>query len=81
MEFDTQSAVERERCLPVTVPSVDGSESLATSELGFVAFVVRPLYTALVAAVPSLASCITRMDKSEAAWRRLLPPPRDGAAR
>lgn len=68
-EFEAQAASERAAGLPITVPLADGDEAKARMELGFLQFVVRPLYGTLERIAPAVgARCLRHIEANRAMW-------------
>jgi hypothetical protein len=68
-EFEAQAAQERAQGLPVTVPLADGDAAKARMELGFIQFVVQPLYVTLERIAPAVgARCLRRIDANRQMW-------------
>jgi hypothetical protein len=78
-EFEAQAAREARLGLPVTVPLAATPAAKATLELGFIQFVVRPLYETLARVVPPLGECLPLIDANADAWRAIAAGG-DGAA-
>lgn len=70
-EFGWQAQAERAAGVSVTVLDAGTALGTATMEIGFVMFIVRPLFVALARAVPELAALVNRVDASVAMWSAL----------
>ena len=71
-EFAAQAAAERAAGLPVTVMLADGDAAKARMEIGFLDYVVRPLYATLARISPGMGGyCVSRIDANRAAWAAL----------
>lgn len=77
-----QAAVEREAGLKVTVMLPSATQSKAALEIGFITYVVKPLFQSLVAIAPDLGVFVERIDASLAMWNAhqlaTAPPPGAG---
>eukprot|EP00002_Diphylleia_rotans_P022144 TRINITY_DN4337_c0_g1_i3.p1 TRINITY_DN4337_c0_g1~~TRINITY_DN4337_c0_g1_i3.p1 ORF type:complete len:1502 (-),score=336.03 TRINITY_DN4337_c0_g1_i3:3170-7675(-) len=72
-EFFAQTQKEKELQLPVTpFMVIEDDFTLAKNEVGFIDFVVRPLWEALAGFLPDLRVCIDFMDANKAAWQRIM---------
>ena len=72
-EFEAQAARERAAGLPVTVMLAASSEAKAKLELGFLDFVVTPLFVTLASIVPRLGNkCLKLIALNKAAWTERL---------
>jgi hypothetical protein len=75
-EFANQAALERAASLPVTVmlpQSADDAAGKARMELGFLTFVVTPLYETFAKIAPSLgAKCLARIEANRTMWADII---------
>jgi hypothetical protein len=72
-EFARQAALERAASLPVTVMLADTDSEKAKMECGFIDFVVKPLFVALVGVAPTLgARCLGLIKRNREAWSQLI---------
>ena len=67
-EFEAQAERERDAGLPVSVLVVPTPAARAGLETGFITFVVRPLFSGLVALLPDTSLLLDRIDRSLAMW-------------
>ena len=68
-EFEAQAARERAAGLPVSVMLAATDEAKSKLELGFLEYVVQPLYVTLAAVVPRLGDkCLKLIAANKAAW-------------
>jgi len=71
-EFEAQAEQERQAGLPVTVMLAADDAGKAKLELGFLEYVVRPLYVSLAQCVPKLGDkCLRLIDTNKAEWQSL----------
>lgn len=71
-EFAAQAEREREAGMPITVMLASDDVAKAKLEIGFIDYVVRPLYATLARVSPGMgAYCLTRIDANRAAWAAL----------
>jgi hypothetical protein len=71
-EFAAQAERERAAGMPVTVMLASDDVAKAKLEIGFIDYVVRPLYATLARVSPGMgAYCLTRIDANRAAWAAL----------
>ena len=68
-EFAAQADAERAARLPVTVMEAADEVQKSKMELGFLDFVVRPLFAKLVDMEPTLSECLTRIDANRSMWQ------------
>ena len=74
-EFEAQAEQERQAGLPVTVMLASDDVAKAKLELGFLEYVVRPLYVTLAAVAPRLGEkCLRLIDANKLAWQALINP-------
>jgi class 3 adenylate cyclase len=74
-EFEAQAEQERQAGLPVTVMLATDDVAKAKLELGFLEYVVRPLYVTLAAVAPRLGEkCLRLIDANKVAWQALISP-------
>ena len=74
-EFEAQAEQERQAGLPVTVMLASDDVAKAKLELGFLEYVVRPLYVTLAAVAPRLGEkCLKLIDANKVAWQALISP-------
>ena len=71
-EFAAQADAERAACLPVTVMEAADELQKARMELGFLDFVVRPLFAKLVDVEPTLRDCLARIDANRRMWSAIV---------
>ena len=72
-EFEAQAVRERAAGLPVTVMLAASAEAKAKLELGFLDFVVTPLFVTLASIVPRLGNrCLKLIALNKAAWTERL---------
>ena len=72
-EFEAQAAVERAAALPVSVPVADTIVGKAELEVGFINYVVRPLFDTLLLIAPVVGPhCLQLMDVNRAQWAQLI---------
>jgi hypothetical protein len=75
-EFANQAVLERAASLPVTVmlpQSADDAAGKAKMELGFLNFVVAPLYDTFAKIAPSLgAKCLVRIGANRDMWTDII---------
>jgi hypothetical protein len=72
-EFEGQAKLEREASLPITVMQAVDDEQKSKMEIGFISFVVRPLYQTLAKIAPALgARCLELVDANKAAWAEVM---------
>jgi hypothetical protein len=58
--------------MPITVMLASDDVAKAKLEIGFIDYVVRPLYATLARVSPGMgAYCLTRIDANRAAWAAL----------
>lgn len=68
-EFEAQAARERVAGLPVTVMLATTDEAKAKLELGFLEFVVAPLFVTLASVAPRLGDkCLRLIGHNKTAW-------------
>ncbi len=79
-EFTAQAERERAAGLPVTVMLAPDALAQAKMELGFIDYVVRPLYVQLAALLPDLGHCLALIDMNRARWEGIVAAPRSQAA-
>jgi hypothetical protein len=73
VEFARQAERERAEGLPVTVPVANDENSKSRMELGFIDYVVRPLYLTLAVVAPGLGPrCLAAIESNRAAWSELI---------
>ena len=73
IEFAHQAERERAEGLPVTVPVAKDENAKAKMELGFIDFVVRPLYLTLAIVAPGLGPrCLSLIECNRSAWAELI---------
>lgn len=70
-EFEAQAEMELSLGLPVSVLRSTTILGKATTELGFIQFVVKPLYDLLVLLAPDLAVLSNRMEATSNMWAAL----------
>ncbi len=70
-EFAAQAALERAAGLPVTVMVPPTPEARAQMEVGFVDYVVTPVYSTLVAIAPPLRASLRRVEENRRCWLAL----------
>jgi len=64
IEFFLQSDLEKQKGLPV-LPHMDREKvKLADAQVGFISFVLIPLYTALAQLLPNVKACIENLNMS-----------------
>lgn len=80
-EFKAQAELEREKGLAVTVMLAPTVQKQGDMELGFIQFVVKPLYEMLSRLAPDLEVCLHRIDANTKMWGELqkAPPETAGA--
>lgn len=71
-EFNRQAMLENEAGLPVSVMTAYDELTKAKMELGFIDFVVRPLYDTLISISPQLNVCLEYIDSTREMWDQLL---------
>ena len=73
VEFARQAERERAEGLPVTVPVAKDENAKAKMELGFIDFVVRPLYLTLAIVAPGLGPrCLSLIECNRSAWAEII---------
>ena len=70
-EFAAQGEAERQAGQPVSVVKADTPLAVAAMEVGFISFVIRPLFVELGKMVPDLGFLLARVDASIAMWTQL----------
>ena len=73
MEFSRQAELERAASLPVTVMLAHDDVGKAKLELGFLEYVVAPLYKTLSTISPVLGNrCLALIEENRAAWSEII---------
>jgi hypothetical protein len=73
VEFARQAERERAEGLPITVPVAKDENAKAKMELGFIDYVVRPLYLTLAIVAPGLGPrCLAAIESNRAAWAEII---------
>jgi hypothetical protein len=67
-EFAAQAEQEAALRLPVTVMQARTELELAQLEIGFIDFVIVPVYTQLAAICPPLSGCLARIEQNRECW-------------
>ena len=67
-EFNAQAKLEQEAGLPVSVMTAHDEVTKAKMELGFIDFVVNPLYEQMVKIVPELEITLALIKRSRMTW-------------
>jgi hypothetical protein len=72
-EFSHQVELERAGGYPFAahMAGLDSPQAVAKLQLGFVDYVVSPLWTALAAALPELADASTHLARNRATWKAI----------
>lgn len=78
-EFAQQAARERARGLPPSVPVAPDGPARARGELGFIRYVVQPLYRTLARVAPDTKPCAALIEANAAAWGALAAAAAGGA--
>jgi hypothetical protein len=74
-EFEAQAARELVAGLPVTVMTAANQADKAKMELGFLEFVVAPLFVTLASVVPRLGDkCVKLIAQNKTAWQARIAP-------
>merc|ERR1719263_1664300 len=71
-EFAHQAAREKQTGLPVShFMDATAPEAKVKMELGFINFIVAPIWTALAQLLPEVEPCLEFVDANRAAWEGL----------